>query len=481
MKHRIVSSGFLATSITLSGVALAQPATDQMAAPHLATALPAQSGPYSLRENNVVVTTPSGERAIPLGCAPRNLLTAGSRLYVSCGNGVLEFDVTDPANPRPAAQRNAGRAASDLFLQAGRVWVMLGDEARPVESLPLVAEAPAPALPPPPQGVVGWMQPAQPVVAPPVNGEVLSSNLGEVTLSVGQSDGLVVGDRVEFYRERRMGLERNERAAGAETLSVARVTAVSPHRARVVLGTNERVPVGSHARRTTIALTQSNMAPQRAGGLWSLEATLRPFLSLSSIAVGSIADVELVYRASVPFALRLDATPVAFVVGSNGMFNYGLMAIASFDSQLFEVGIGGGVASNRNSGLNGSGAAIAQYVRLGARDGLHLEVRNTFVAGPDKFQHGSTVVTGLIPVGESSAFLVRGGGGGIGYGFGEVGLRVRVRGNGDTGSVFLTPSLGYADVYSTVCVDSGYRDIPCYSSSVHQSGPMVGFGVEYRW
>ena len=73
------------------------------------------------------------------------------------------------------------------------------------------------------------------------------------------------------------------------------------------------------------------------------------------------------------------------------------------------------------------------------------------------------------------------GGGGIGYGFGEVGLRVRVRGNGDTGSVFLTPSLGYADVYSSVCVDSGYRDIPCYSSSVHQSGPMVGFGVEYRW
>lgn len=491
MNHRIVSIGLVASSLTLPQLAAAQSPTALPPPPapaaQLATALPAQSGPYSLRERNVVVTSPAGERLIPLGCPPHNLLLSNNRLYVSCGNGVLEFDASDPANPRPAVQRNAGRATSDLFVQNGRAWVMLGDEARPVESLPPVVDAPPP---PPqmqmqptmtPQGFVGWAQPAAPAEQPPVNGEVTASRLGEVTLSVGQSDGLSVGDRVELYHERRSGLERNERATGIDSLAVARVTAVSAHRARAQLGSNERAPVGSRARRTTLAATQSNMSPPRASGLWSFEATLRPFLSLNSIAVGSVSDVELVYRASFPLALRLDITPAAFALGSNSMFNFGMMALVSFDSHLFEVGIGGGAASNRNSGLNGTGAAIAQYVRLGARDGLHLEVRNTFVTGPDKFQHGSTVVTGVIPVSEASAFVLRGGGGGIGYAFGEVGLRVRVRGNGDAGSVFLTPSLGYADVFQAVCVATGYRDIPCINETVHQSGPMVGFGVEYRW
>ena len=72
----------------------------------------------------------------------------------------------------------------------------------------------------------------------------------------------------------------------------------------------------------------------------------------------------------------------------------------------------------------------------------------------------------------------------------EVGLRVLTLGNGDHGSLFLTPSLGGAYLFGEVEEDCGSIPDPQTGESVvikdgcvndiEYGGPMVGLGVEWR-
>ena len=83
--------------------------------------------------------------------------------------------------------------------------------------------------------------------------------------------------------------------------------------------------------------------------------------------------------------------------------------------------------------------------------------------------------------------LFQSGGGRAGYIFGEVALRVLLVGNGDRGSLFVTPSIGYGYL-------SGEEDEPCEvydweteetvpstcANNIDYGGPMVGFGATWR-
>ena len=174
-------------------------------------------------------------------------------------------------------------------------------------------------------------------------------------------------------------------------------------------------------------------------------------------------------------------------------------AVVSYDTRAFKVGLGlGGSTINEHAGdiQSGSshwdraGVTIAQLARLGAGDGLHLEVVNSFVLADGQFAYGGTEVSLQSPAAivSSTVWLVaRGGGGTAGFGFGEVGLRVLTVGNGGAGSLFLTPTIGGATVWQEVqsscdasgSIATGYNG-DCYRT-VNFAGPMVGFGVESRF
>ena len=114
-------------------------------------------------------------------------------------------------------------------------------------------------------------------------------------------------------------------------------------------------------------------------------------------------------------------------------------------------------------------------------------MHNSFILYSDQFHYGGTVASIQLPVSERAWMVARGGGGTAGYGFGEVGLRILAKGQGDRGSLFITPVLGGAalhgekdgrcDVYDDQTQTSSEQ--PCVET-VTLGGPMVGAIVELR-
>jgi len=432
---------------------------------------------------DLVVRDAGRESRVALGCAGGAFIRQGVRAYVACRPaGVVEVDLTDPASPRRAALLDAGGEVAGFFVVEGAVWARITRvEARPVDALAARPEVMAP-LPMTATAAAGVpeRQPSSASGSARVGG-VVSAGLGDVVVDLGSADGLSVGGHVELYRERRTRLDAGERALRLEPLAVGEISALSTRRARVRLGSGERASVGARARSTAAALTHSTMAPPRVEGIWEIHGGLRPFLSLEYLSVGGLADAAVVYRGPGPWAIHAAASPTTFAIGQKPVFNYNLMVTGAYDSRWFELGLGVGAASYRdNDDEPADMFAFGQYARLGTRDGVHVEVQNTFLLGRDRFLFGSTVGTLQIPVSPAAALVFRGGGGATGYAFGEAGLRIRVRGNGDHGTLYLTPTVGGVNVVG----GQGECDMTfggfCYASRVEHGGPLVGLGVEYR-
>ncbi len=433
-------------------------------------------------EGSALVVRDAGrESRVALGCAGGAVIRQATRAFVACGlAGVVEIDLTDASNPRRVAVRDAGGEVVGFFAVDGAVWARITrTEARPVDALAARGDTTPVSV----AAASVSTEPRSPTVQVDARrvGHVVSVALGDAVIDLGTGDGVAVGGRVEFFRERWTRLDEGDRAMRIDSLAVGEVTAISARRARVRIGTDERVAVGASARPTSTHTTQNTLAPPRLDGVWELHGALRPFLSLEHLAVGAITDFEVVYRASGPWVIHAGAIPLAFALGQQPVFNYGVMLTAGYDSRLFEVGLGIGAASNRSYGGDPSNSlALGQRVRLGAVDGLNLDVQNAFLLGRERFRYGGTIATLQVPVSAASALVFRGGGGNMGYVFGEVGLRIRVRGNGDRGSLFVTPSVGGAAIFGRERECPSPFDGSCYPGSVSHGGPLVGLGVEYR-
>lgn len=435
---------------------------------------------------DLVVRDAGRESRVALGCAGGAFIRQGVRAYVACRPaGVVEIDLSDPASPRRAALLDAGGEVAGFFVVDGAVWARITRvEGRPVDALAARPEAMA-SLPTTATEAAAGVPERQPSSASGTArvGGVVSAGLGDVVVDLGSADGLSVGGHVELYRERWTRLDAGERALRLEPIAVGEISALSTRRARVRLGSGERASVGARARSTAGALTHSTTAPPRVEGIWEIHGGLRPFLSLEYLSVGGLGDAAVVYRAAGPWAIHAAASPIAFVVGQKPVFNYNLMVTGAYDSRWFELGLGVGAASYRDNddGEPADTFAFGQYARLGTRDGVHVEVQNAFLLGRDRFRFGSVLGSLQIPVSPAAALVFRGGGGATGYAFGEAGLRIRVRGNGDHGTLYLTPTVGGVSVTGGRNNDcpmplSGF----CYSSRVEHGGPLVGLGVEYR-
>jgi len=422
-------------------------------------------------------------------CSPLAEHRQANKLLIACGAaGVWEFALDDVAPRFVRSYAFAGDVVGFFSESDGRLWVKLQVlEARPFAAagsqpaavFPDVAAATAPATPPLPN------TPPAAAAAPPSArgqiGRVVSSTPGEATISLGARDGIQRGDHIEFGLESTDDQESEEAALSREVIAVGYVVNVTAKSARIRLGLNESVPVAAVATRTLGPVTGSLAAPPRVSGFWELELYARPFVAMDELGGGALLSGNIGYRFNhLHLQAVLDPLGFAAVENRHSVTVANASVIASYDSQYIEMGLGLGAQTVNESGFllsPGSGLAVAQLIRLGARDGLNLTARTSVVLFHSQFQFGGMVVSGQIPVTRGYWLLLNGGGGNVGYGYGEAGLRVLLAGNGLAGSKFLTVTAGGVGVFRAANCDEFFA---C-SDSASYGGPMAGIGGEWRF
>lgn len=405
---------------------------------------------------------------------------------VACGSaGVV---VVDASTGTITARLRTPGDAVDAFQRDGRVWIEVAEtSARRLKDLAPAAAASGPPAAPAPRAPESGAHPASMQAI----GRVLEARGNELVVSLGTDNGVDLGDHIEVFIVRRETVADGRVSASYESVLVGEVVSVARDRARISIGLGESAPVGAAARKTDKELSRSLVAPPRIADMIELAVTARPFLPVNDLGVGVLGDAAVTYRAKLPIFARLRLNPLGVGIASQrdrGVVGGNL--VAGYDHDLFEIGIGVGFArvedrtyipssSPTTSGHYAEKHEVvltgAQSARIGARDGLNLQITNSFVlVHPDfegrqgrEFRYGDTLVSGQIPLGQRTWLILRGGGSDrLGYAFGEIGVRRLVTGDGGPGSLFVSPAIGGAAVLR---------------EEAHTiAGPMIGVGLEWR-
>jgi hypothetical protein len=385
-----------------------------------------------------------------------------------------------------------------LFRRDGRVWAeVLRREARDVGAVDddaslaaFPSDEPAPVPPPSKTPLAEGASPARDGTAADAEaaweGRVVRLLPGEVVVDMGLDEGLRQGDRIEFVVVSHVDVG-GERAEEREVAAVGVVNAVSERFARVALGIGERVPLGAVARTVDAPPTARRAAPPRLGGLWHAGFMLRPFLALDDYGGGFLADASVGYRFETEFHLEAVLSPLAYgtAEGKPSVVPLSAFVKASYDGDVFELGLGLGGETVKDTPLgieSGSGILFVQQLRLGALDGLSLDMQSHAVLFHSRFEFSGLVGRGQIPVGRRFWLVFAGGGGSAGYGYGEAGVRTLLRGNGDRGSFFLSGTIGGMGVFENrneICAEEDFT-FPC-PEEAYYAGPLIGAGGEWRF
>jgi hypothetical protein len=264
-------------------------------------------------------------------------------------------------------------------------------------------------------------------------------------------------------------------------LAVGTVRAAASGRARVGLGMNENVPLGSVARPSQAPLTASTAAPDRAAGLWAFSGIVRPFVALGELGGGLLLDSFIGYRFEHGLHVQGVIEPLGFATAnSSGVVTASAFFFVGYDTRWFEVGTGLGIQTVNEPDYfeeKGTGLLVPQRLRLGALDGLQLELRSDVVLFRQRFEFGGMRGSLQVPIGNDAWYVVfRGGGGLSGYGFGEVGIRLLLSGNGSSGSSFVTVTVGGLSIFA-----QGVCDFTVCEPNRSYGGPSVGLGIERRF
>jgi hypothetical protein len=427
-------------------------------------------------------------------CSKLATETLADRIVVACGSaGVWVVRRDGQRGYALVRTEDMGAPVVGFFVRGGSVWAeILHTETRTIElgaapntrSFPMEsAPGAAPAAPVAPGAVPAKVE-GKPVQR---EGRVVERRAGEVVVDLGRRDGLRSGESVELsvLTTERMG---DEDAVVRDVLAVGEVNAVSERYSSVMLGIDERVPVGALARRTTNQEpSASRTSPPRLGGLWEAGFMIRPFVAIDNFGGGVLVNASIGYRFEGDFHLKAALEPFAYANGRDkpGTVPFAAFVQASYDLPLFEAGFGVGAATVNDVDFGtdaGTGTLFVQSVRFGAIDGLELDLATHVVLFHSQFRFANFMGSGQAPVGRKSWLVLRGGGGLSGFGYGEFGVRMLLRGNGDRGSLFFTGTLGGAVVFvsrSTVC-SSGDFAYDCGQTTTY-AGPLLGAGAEWRF
>lgn len=332
------------------------------------------------------------------------------------------------------------------------------------------AQPPAPLPPPPPpqdmralQAQAEGEEDAAEPQAPPIRGQVLSVEGKRAIISVGTQQGVKRGMLLQIYREERGRIDLDGDVLGERVIGFARVVDIGPKRASLELKLNQAVSPGDLVRDTTYAnsATLSLFSPStpRPDGVTSAHISVRPFLPINSLGFGAILDATLRHHFEIPFTLALHIQPLGLTFTKNGnVATFASNLIFSFDSDLFEIGVGAGISRFSEGGDTFSpGAsppraattfafAAAQHIRLGTLDGFHFTLRTLFLAINNQWDFGGVQGSIQVPINgisRDSWLIFRGSNSAAGETVVESGLRLLVSGNGREGSLFLTPTFGF--------------------------------------
>jgi hypothetical protein len=228
------------------------------------------------------------------------------------------------------------------------------------------------------------------------------------------------------------------------------------------------------------------------------------FMAFGALGGGTLGSASVAYRFESPIVLRAaiapfglagpsttTSGPTSFGQTSGNSNNGGAVGVFAahlllgLDSQFVEVGLGlGGATINKNiasSGAPATGAvSIVESTRVGARDGLALNVESSTVAVNSKFDLGYFVASLQIPVARTVMLIARGGGGNVGFGYGDLGARVVVRGDGGKGTIALTGFAGAAGITVDLCSTNPDPPFTSTCNSANLIGPSLGGGVEWK-
>lgn len=447
---------------------------------------------------------------IQLPCIGLDLMATDEAAYIACGlDGLLVVPLPIDTSDVEFHLRGMGGAVTSLFQAQGQTWAeVTRREARPVSetvsTTPISVSIGAAVVSTEPAGTESADETAVLV------GSVIEVESGQVVIDLGSEAGVARGNHIELFVETSVQTSGGETAIQEDRVAIGEAVAVSETRSRVSLGLNERVSLNARARLTNLDLTGDVWAPARVGDIWDVAFVARPFLALGTVGVGMVSEVTVGYRFEQPLAVHLMLDPVGIGLAEEGnVLAIAGNAIVSYDVDSFQVGLGLGWSAVNDELTSGfalaedasgsgdgiefdqvrSGLSIAQYARLGSRDGLHLAGLNSFILYDDEFVYGGTsslIQVPLITEGPHQLWLIfRGGGGRSGYVFGEAGLRVLASGNGDQGSFYITPTIGGASLWGEEDIDCGEYDYDydgdgVCTRDVDYGGPMVGIGLEWR-
>jgi hypothetical protein len=376
---------------------------------------------YTLEDHFLRITQVGSSTTVDLGCVGRAAMRTGAKLFVACGAaGVVELDVSDPVAPRRDGMMAVDGTATGVFIRDGVPWVEVAHvDARPVR---IVSASQTPAQ----------------------------------TISVPISPSPVP----------------------------------SPAHSPPVVGPAKE--------------PESIVAPSRHGGLWEVSLLTSAFVAFGSLGVGMLGSTSVTYRFESPLVLRAEIAPFGVAGpaattsccnangGQSTSNNGGAVTVFAanlflgLDTQFVEVGLGlGGASVNENSASGGGppqtgSVSIVESARIGARDGLALNLESSAIAVNNQFALGYFVTSVQIPVSAKAMLIARGGGGNVGFGYGDLGVRVLVRGDGGKGTMALTGFAGVALIQESLC---SVNPDPPFTSACNTAtlvGPSLGGGLEWR-
>lgn len=470
----------------------------------LAGLSPAYAAEVVVEGTNVRV---DGQLVVTEPVAPRGAVATAEHLYVLTADGRVETWVWSPAPSRVAVA--AAPDAVGLFLVGSEVWARV-EEIRgvPLASLPAAGEAAVESGAGAAGAVVGT-----PGVAGV--GKVVRVSTGQATVNRGRKDGLQVGSEVRFFGTETVtvpslsgeGVESRD----VETVVAAgRVKVVEDDRALVDLGRGGRTTVGDRVEPKENVYNYP-IAPERLPGIREAGVVVRPMLGLETVGVGFINEAWLTWSMRSPWYVSGRISPIGVGVSTDGNpLTIAALASGGYESRYFSVGLGAGwsmlngYSDSRYGAMDDGGvsiefqdvrgaAAVVQEARLGARDGIFVSIRNTFLLVPTytytypegyyydyyavtaeedgkEFTFGGIAMDLQVPTGDRTDLFADFGTGSAGATWVEGGVSTWLRGNGDIGSVGVRVGAGYGSV-------RGYID----DTSVELYGPMVSVGARYRF
>lgn len=468
---------------------------------------------FEVDRERVIAVRPEGRTPLATIGRALGVHQDGPTLYVARGRaGVAVYDVSDPLAPKLLRTLSVGTGSATGFHVAnGELWVLtVSRTAVPIDETaeaPPLAASPGDSRPPENTAVREKPEPEEWV-------SLKRISPGTVELGVGTVDGVRVGDRYAVFRKELVHREGATGFEGEELVTIAEVVAVKEGSALAEIGRGAIVKDTDRAKTAEPNQTSRWIYPPKMPHVGEVSLALRPLINAGSpIGLGVIADIEASYWGRHYFVdarvqpLGLGWTDEGSVVSTAALLE------AGYDGRALAVGLGGGV-SWVNGDLdymldNGFGRSsfdaekgegreerqethaaftVSQVVRLGARDGLNVQLYNLLLLHDDSsgedagFIYGGTTARLLIPVAGRTDLLFDGGGGIMGYWYFGAGIATWLVGSGAPGSWKLSVAAGAAGIRGSREITETFDGAETtYTENVDIAGPMVSVGIARRF